>query len=295
MTPKIVLTPIALKLHAFGLTSLHDPNWTGRDLYYHVKDCLRRRTGPAELLRKPLRNGLLFQVGHWLLTDYFIHDLHRMDLGPEHRLWYLEDLVAILVSAGVSPTDDLLQKAVHHVSKTDGLFPAREEAYWRRLKKSTSYDLIEGLIQTYQSNLEALFDSYAANYAERVFHDRQLCEHISRTLVTIGFDGSIDDSEIPAQWCERPSSWPSWVPKAVGARDRGSCAACGTNISLELDADGHIDHIVPLARGGTNDLSNLQLLCSACNLAKSAHIIDVQSSIPQYLQIAKRRGKQSIR
>ena len=32
----------------------------------------------------------------------------------------------------------------------------------------------------------------------------------------------------------------------------------------------HIDHIVPLARGGSNWPSNLQLLCKPCNLSKGA-------------------------
>lgn len=37
----------------------------------------------------------------------------------------------------------------------------------------------------------------------------------------------------------------------------------------------HVDHIMPLARGGTNDRKNLQLLCQPCNLRKSAkHPID---------------------
>lgn len=32
----------------------------------------------------------------------------------------------------------------------------------------------------------------------------------------------------------------------------------------------HIDHKTPVSRGGTNDIANLQLLCPACNLKKSA-------------------------
>jgi 5-methylcytosine-specific restriction endonuclease McrA len=32
----------------------------------------------------------------------------------------------------------------------------------------------------------------------------------------------------------------------------------------------HIDHIQPVARAGTNDRSNLQLLCQPCNSSKGA-------------------------
>lgn len=50
---------------------------------------------------------------------------------------------------------------------------------------------------------------------------------------------------------------------ALGRRDGFCCQLC--NVSTDLK----IDHIKPVAKGGTNDLDNLQLLCGPCNLAKS--------------------------
>ena len=51
----------------------------------------------------------------------------------------------------------------------------------------------------------------------------------------------------------------------VFQRDGYRCRECGaTNKETTL----HIDHIIPVSKGGTNTEDNLQTLCEACNLAK---------------------------
>jgi hypothetical protein len=57
------------------------------------------------------------------------------------------------------------------------------------------------------------------------------------------------------------------VRAKVLARDRYRCRHCG--ISADLGAVLHVDHIIPISRGGTSDLGNLQTLCQDCNLGKS--------------------------
>lgn len=50
-------------------------------------------------------------------------------------------------------------------------------------------------------------------------------------------------------------------------RDNYRCVECGaTNKQTRL----HVDHIVPVAQGGSDELDNLQTLCEECNLAKSS-------------------------
>ncbi len=55
---------------------------------------------------------------------------------------------------------------------------------------------------------------------------------------------------------------PTAVRQYVLERDGYCCQHCGATKHLT------IDHIIPLAQGGTNDISNLQTLCRSCNSRK---------------------------
>lgn len=56
--------------------------------------------------------------------------------------------------------------------------------------------------------------------------------------------------------------------KEIIERDNYTCQICGKYMPDEVGL--HIDHIVPIAKGGKTVKSNLQVLCSKCNGKKSS-------------------------
>jgi len=62
------------------------------------------------------------------------------------------------------------------------------------------------------------------------------------------------------------------IPKGlrleVFAKDNYECIICKGKEEL------HIDHKIPISRGGTDSLANLQTLCKQCNMDKGNRIIN---------------------
>ena len=49
-------------------------------------------------------------------------------------------------------------------------------------------------------------------------------------------------------------------------RDGYSCQVCGADQNLT------VDHLIPISKGGTDDLDNLLTMCGRCNFSKGAKI-----------------------
>lgn len=315
---KNTFTPFALKLHAFGLFKLQNPNYMGLEIYDHLKGHIRGSTPPKDLLQKTLDNGFLYHLGLWLYEKYLFLDYYNEEFFPEdvekdynqtyfsdvisHQesetwFWYLEDFIELIKFH--SQTDTLLRKktnesssflqAVELVEQIEKLFEkyylADADKYFAYLDGPGKIEIIKkyvGLRNLYQPELVNFASNYAFDYADRVFHDRELCGFISELITRIAF-GVVSDEEEPKQWIKR-RTWPEWAKEALRARERGKCANCNKDLIQELEDDVHIDHIIPLSKGGCNDLVNLQILCKNCNLKKSNKLLDVNSSIPPYMK-----------
>lgn len=80
-----------------------------------------------------------------------------------------------------------------------------------------------------------------------------------------------DRSYCPKHRNQRPpgprwgSTW-QWrkVRQQILRRDRHTCQLCGKTAA-------HVDHVVPVAHGGTDHPSNLRALCASCNLEREVY------------------------
>ena len=99
-------------------------------------------------------------------------------------------------------------------------------------------------------------------------------QNIERKSLEAEEQGLLEADGIPAR-----AHIPEWVRRAVFFRDRGMCASCNTDLSglVAVENNKHFDHIIPLAAGGINDVTNVQLLCGPCNLKKGAEVIGPSS------------------
>lgn len=66
-------------------------------------------------------------------------------------------------------------------------------------------------------------------------------------------------------------NFPKEVREMIYNTAIGRCALCGRKITYD---NMTLDHIVPLAMNGADDVSNLQCTCEACNLFKGSVLPD---------------------
>ena len=83
-------------------------------------------------------------------------------------------------------------------------------------------------------------------------------------LKNIGFEATLNDYNSNQQ---RKLMTPS-LRKQIMKRDNYTCQICGKYMPDEIGL--HIDHIIPIAKGGKSVPSNLRVLCSKCNGKKGA-------------------------
>jgi hypothetical protein len=89
----------------------------------------------------------------------------------------------------------------------------------------------------------------------------------------------LTEAEVAAYRARKAGKTPR-IPITAKQRNRiferceGKCAYCTGQ--LLYNDPWHIDHIVPLAKGGSNEESNLTLACARCNVKKRDKLVAVK-------------------
>lgn len=98
-------------------------------------------------------------------------------------------------------------------------------------------------------------------------HPEKMRELVARRRATqLGADGSHTNKDVAM----------------LLAAQSGLCAACHADVSTGF----HVDHVIPLSKGGSDGPENLQILCPSCNRSKASKLphelpVDFYRSAPQ--------------
>jgi hypothetical protein len=117
---------------------------------------------------------------------------------------------------------------------------------------------------------------YGARYSSNTY-ERHFGSWIKACEALLEWEGSkhnsailsvtVTEEERPRRKQKRPI--PLRIRYAILMRDRFTCKRCGRSPSTTPGLEVDVDHIKPEAKGGTLENSNLQCLCSDCNIGKS--------------------------
>jgi 5-methylcytosine-specific restriction endonuclease McrA len=107
---------------------------------------------------------------------------------------------------------------------------------------------------------EAVFTALTEEFIRR--HE-PVERHLRRERAAVGGSHAVDRTPVPLR-----------TRDAVFARDRGRCTYVGSDGKrCDETIRLHVDHIKPVARGGSNDMSNLRLLCARHNQLQAERIL----------------------
>ena len=170
---------------------------------------------------------------------YFIHSF---DVSGK-RAPQIEDLVDEFLNAG---NFYRVQEHGHYISQW-------KQECRKKIEKQTRYRQQNYVKTSYK--VSQITDEYTCSYNYLRDRDRQL-RNINHECTLRNYHSKNQRKLMTKE-----------LRKKIMVRDHHTCQSCGKYMPDEVGL--HIDHIVPVSKGGKTVPSNLQVLCSKCNGNKS--------------------------
>jgi len=151
-----------------------------------------------------------------------------------------------------------------------------DESFIRWAKKNPDNPEVEEYLRYLQQEdiLPELLERIAKEAFHILFTNRKVMRNFSNHAAYQILENAVNiyPEKFNGKGCLKRKSIPQWAKNAVFHRDKGICVFCKTDITKLINQQNgvHYDHVLPLAKGGMNDITNLQLLCENCNLKKAA-------------------------
>jgi hypothetical protein len=195
--------------------------------------------------------------------------------------YYIYAMISVEERNDFSDNDDIYEDSEEERERIEAALQAYniDHLPYSEFRSTNAGDTTEDFpFRQWFHSQEEKFDLLWEKMTDEVFHllfaNRAFLLQFNQSLANYLKSGIIN---IPTEYLDekgvikRQPYFPTWVKKAVYYRDQGRCVLCQSDLSGLLSTDQHIhyDHIVPLNLWGTNDPSNIQLLCEDCNLKKS--------------------------
>jgi hypothetical protein len=209
---------------------------------------------------------------------------------PVHPKWTVP-LEAALVAYGITEEIEFEIPAIPQIEEErDGIIHVRDAPeignacyeYFVRMQLTQPYhDLLHRISD------EVFFVMFTNRTTLQSLHE-YLSHYVTEMDVEYVRENHIDGLDLSKFYTKsgkmRRTTIPMWARRAIFFRDRGMCTKCKRDVSGLLNpfSKENYDHIVPLAIGGLNDVTNLQLLCPSCNRKKSDRIEPTSNSYQRW-------------
>ncbi|MGW1464543.1 HNH endonuclease [Streptomyces sp. NPDC002308] len=257
-----------------------------RDPFAYLRELegLTADEGIIDFLPHWQKNSALHKLIRYIADDIFMADSHgpsRVPYGPDpvHPQWILPADLAMMNYEIISEPLFFIPDAPANGESFDHMEGNPDGDPYFVQNACSDYLTQLPLLQPYTD----LMDRIADEVFFVMFTNRRALASLNKFLSMYldGFDPAYfgeEDQELSKLFRRegelkrvRP---PVWARRAVFYRDRGRCTGCRVNLSGLIDTFdvANYDHMIPLARGGLNDVTNLQLLCERCNTSKGDRI-----------------------